>query len=224
MFHYGEEVGGIGSRGIASEHSEFLRGFDKAIAFDRKGSQDIITHQGGGRTASDEFALALAAELDMGHKPDDSGTFTDTSNYSEIILECSNVSCGYENCHTPNETLDVEYLLALRKACIKVDWESLPASRDPSVVEDLWVPMWNRRRVEMEFTIVEFADTFKLYDEIDDLIMEHESAEFLEGYAACLADMDETEAFITYEHISERKLRLAGYNLDDLENDSPYGF
>ncbi|HPU86514.1 MAG TPA: hypothetical protein PLE60_14390, partial [Candidatus Latescibacteria bacterium] len=112
-FHYGEERGGIGSSTIAIEHRPWLARFDRAIAVDRKGTDNIITHQGWGRCCSDDFAKALAAQFNMAgqnhsFKPDSGGVFTDTANYTDDIPECTNLSCGYEAQHTHNESLDVE--------------------------------------------------------------------------------------------------------------------
>ena len=136
MFHYGEERGGIGSSDIAEYHPEFLAKFDRAIAFDRKGTTDVITHQGMGRCCSDKFARDLSDALNaagskLSMAPDNGGIFTDTANYTEIIPECTNISCGYESAHTSAEFLDVEYLFKLRDALVQIDWEALPTCRDP---------------------------------------------------------------------------------------------
>lgn len=142
LFHRGEECGGIGSSHMASKFGHWLSKFDRAIAFDRRGSTDIITHQGSQRCCSDEFAQALADAFnatsdDMMYVPDDGGVFTDTANYTEFIPECTNISCGYQNEHTGNETLHLPTLFALRHACLTIDWDSLPTKRDPKVVEYL---------------------------------------------------------------------------------------
>lgn len=139
VFHRGEECGGIGSRWLAKQHPEFLRQFDRAIAFDRAGTTDVITHQAMGRCCSDEFAEALALKLNLTHelefKPSPDGVFTDTANYVELIPECSNLSVGYAMQHGPDEYQDVEFLLKLRDSLLNVDWESLPTVRDPSKIE-----------------------------------------------------------------------------------------
>ena len=139
VFHRAEECGGQGSRFLSAHYEEFLSGFDRAIAFDRRGSTSVITHQSMGRCCSDTFAEALADALSEHepcmYMPDDTGIFTDTANYTEIIPECTNISCGYENEHSGRETLHLPTILNLRDACLKIDWESLPTSRDPSVVE-----------------------------------------------------------------------------------------
>lgn len=138
LFHRGEEKGGLGSSALADEHAKWLEGFDMAIAFDRRGTYDVITHQGWGRCCSDEFANALSDALnveDMMYTPSDEGVFTDTANYTGLIAECTNLSCGYDMEHTGWETLYLPHLFALRDALVKVDWEALPVKRDPSVDE-----------------------------------------------------------------------------------------
>jgi hypothetical protein len=53
VFHRGEEVGGLGSRHIAMAAPETLAGIRYAVAFDRRGTGSIITHQAFGRCCSD---------------------------------------------------------------------------------------------------------------------------------------------------------------------------
>jgi hypothetical protein len=144
VFHRAEECGGIGSKHLASKHAEFIGSFSHAVAFDRKSSMSVITHQGYGRCCSDEFAQALADAINADgvsmYAPDDTGVFTDTANYTELIPECTNLSCGYANEHSSNETLHLPTLVALRDACLNIDWAGLPVVRDPSVVEKYSYP------------------------------------------------------------------------------------
>lgn len=136
VFHRAEEVGGKGSSYIAQHRPQFLEGIRHAIAFDRRGTKSIITHQGWGRCCSDTFALALGAELGLGHAPDDSGTFTDTANYTDLVSECTNVSVGYDNEHRSTETQDTAYAMALREALLSLDVSRLPIERRPG--DDDW--------------------------------------------------------------------------------------
>lgn len=133
VFHRFEESGGRGSQGMAEVHGDFLARFKRAIAFDRKGTYDVITHQWSGRCCSDTFAESLATALssDKYFYAPAEGVFTDTANYTWIIPECTNVSIGYQNEHKPTESLDVTYLVDLRKRLIALDWESLPTKRSP---------------------------------------------------------------------------------------------
>lgn len=135
IFHRAEEVGGQGSSYIANSTPELIEGYERAIAFDRKDDWSIITHQSGVRTCSEEFAKDLARELSMGHRPDSTGSFTDTANYDTIIPECTNLSVGYHNAHSARENQEIDYLLEFRDALIKVDWENLVTARDPEEVE-----------------------------------------------------------------------------------------
>lgn len=137
FFHRAEECGGLGSNHIAKQYPDVLYKFKRAIAFDRRGSTSVITHQGWGRCCSDVFAQALADALNDNehniYEPDDTGVFTDTANYTHIIPECTNISCGYLNEHTGNETLHLPTLFHLRDSCLTIDWEALPTDRDPQV-------------------------------------------------------------------------------------------
>ena len=153
LFHYGEERGGIGSTGMAEYHADFLKQFQRAVAFDRRGSTSVISHQGWGRCCSDTFAEVLADALNadsvLRMLPDNTGIFTDTANYVELIPECTNISCGYEAEHTKREVLDANFLSQLRDVVVILDWESLPTERiaepaqarfslyDPSYNDDL---------------------------------------------------------------------------------------
>src|SRR3546814_16306749 len=55
LFHRGEEQGCLGSRWIERHTPELLANIDAAIAFDRAGLGDVITHQSYGRTCSAAF-------------------------------------------------------------------------------------------------------------------------------------------------------------------------
>lgn len=95
-----EERGGKGSDYAAKNEAPFLKSFKRAIAFDRKGNSSVITHQGWGRCCSDTFANALADALNQHTgttvwQPDDTGIFTDTANFTELIPECTNVSFSW---------------------------------------------------------------------------------------------------------------------------------
>jgi hypothetical protein len=137
VFHRGEEKGGIGSKAMLDKEEVFLAKHEIAIAFDRKGTDDMITHQGGQECASDKCALAYAARLKeasggaLQYRLSRNGSFTDTRVYRNVIAECFNMSVGYENAHGPEESLDYGHLLTLRDALFKVDFDSLPVDRDP---------------------------------------------------------------------------------------------
>jgi hypothetical protein len=137
-----EERGGMGAKHLADKHAGLLSEFDRAIAFDRRGTSSVITHQGWGRCCSDTFADALSDLMsydELMFAPDDSGVYTDTAEFVNIIPECTNISVGYMNEHTKDETLDLRHLQALIDCAVLLDWESLPVERDPLVVEETWM-------------------------------------------------------------------------------------
>lgn len=138
VFHRSEESGGRGSGWIAEHTTKVLEGIDYAIAFDRKGTSSIITHQWGGRCCSEAFSLSLSAALGMGHKSDDTGSFTDTANYTDKVSECTNLSVGYDHQHSAKEFQNLPYLARLLKALLSFDESLLTASRDPAVSGYSW--------------------------------------------------------------------------------------
>lgn len=138
VFHAAEEVGGIGSSSLVG--SGFVKGqFDRAIAFDRKGTTSVITHQAYGQCCSDEFADALCAALNntedmLMYIPDNTGVYTDTAEYVGVVPECTNLSVGYYNEHTNSESLNFTFLEKLSRAVLEIDWEALPIGVIPKVL------------------------------------------------------------------------------------------
>jgi hypothetical protein len=140
IFSQGEECGGIGAKFLESTHKSLLGQFDRAIAFDRRGIDSVISHQGWGRCASDAFCQALANDLNlydgnMMYAPDDTGVYTDTAEFVDIIPECTNISVGYNSEHSQQESLNILHFEALANAAVKVLWDGLPVERDPTVSE-----------------------------------------------------------------------------------------
>ena len=132
IWHEGEEAGGLGSSWIAKNDKELLKTFDAAIAFDRKGFDNIITEQAGGQCCSNEFAKALALQLPLtGFKPDPTGTFTDTANYADYIPECTNLSVGYFGQHGKTETQNMIFAMMMRGAMIRFNEAKLVIKRKP---------------------------------------------------------------------------------------------
>ncbi|HEY0623190.1 M28 family peptidase [Sphingomonas sp.] len=152
VFHRGEEVGCLGSRHIADKEPQILDGIQIAIALDRAGERDIITHQLGARTASDEFAASFAAQvnargfLDM--RADDGGVYTDTNEYAGVVPECTNISVGYHGQHGPRETLSVYFAEALLDELMRLDVNALVVARDPAEIEDDYWQQWEPRRTQ----------------------------------------------------------------------------
>ena len=136
-FFIGEEVGCIGS-GKASQYGDFKGKYDKIISFDRRGTSSIITHQSSTRCCSESFGKSLAKELTnlgLSYQTDDTGVYTDSAEFMDIIPECTNISVGYYKEHTTGEHQDINHLISLAEACTKVDWKSLPVERDPNEKE-----------------------------------------------------------------------------------------
>jgi hypothetical protein len=126
-----EESGCHGSRAMADECPDWLNTIDHCISFDRKGMVDVITHQCGIRTASDEFAYALGDALALGMSPSDGGVYTDSNEFAHIIPECTNMAVGYNRQHTKQETQNLPFLTLLRDRLLQVDWQDLPVARFP---------------------------------------------------------------------------------------------
>lgn len=149
-FFLGEEVGCLGSRDLAKRLKEdnIFNYITKVVSFDRYGLTSVITFQTSGRCCSDDFANALAKELNdksievvqtekekFSYKIDEGGIYTDSAQFISIFPECTNISVGYYSQHTTTERQDIDHLEKLAKTCCLVDWESLPIKRDPSKTE-----------------------------------------------------------------------------------------
>jgi hypothetical protein len=140
-FFLGEEVGCIGSTKLADKHkTEPLPNIKKVISFDRRDYDSVITFQSSKRCCSDTFGKALANELNKNeslfkYDLDPTGIYTDSAKFVTIYQECTNISVGYKNEHTFKEQQDINHLILLANAVIKIDWEQLPIERDQKVVE-----------------------------------------------------------------------------------------
>ena len=108
-FFLGEEVGCVGSKKLSEkvktlkldENSHFSK-INKVISFDRRGTTSVISHQCSSRCCSDKFATELAKRLnDKGeslginnkkfeYKPDPTGLYTDSHQFTKIYPECTN--------------------------------------------------------------------------------------------------------------------------------------
>ena len=140
-FFLGEEVGCLGSKKVAEKHrQEKLDYIKKVISFDRRGTDSVITFQSSSRCCSEKFATELSTQLNLAndgfkYKNDPTGIYTDSAQFVSIYPECTNISVGYYSEHTHSERQDIAHLEKLAKACLKVDWSSLPVERDPGKVE-----------------------------------------------------------------------------------------
>ena len=131
VFHAAEERGGGGSSHIAKMTPDLLTGIKAAIALDRAGCDEVITHQGGVRMASDAFAMSLALQLPGIYAQSPDGVFTDTANYPDLIGECVNIGVGYSRQHSKLEVQSLAHAERLRAALVAFDWTTLEFSRRP---------------------------------------------------------------------------------------------
>lgn len=134
-FFIGEEVGCLGSKEISSDwyNNEFYNKIKRVITFDRKGYNSVITKQMYRSCCSDEFAEDLINKLStsgLKFEKDPTGVWCDSAEFMDIIAETTNISVGYSNEHTNNESQDIEFLENLANAVCNIDWESLPTVRD----------------------------------------------------------------------------------------------
>ena len=137
-FFIGEERGCIGSSRLSKvwrtkPESSYIT---KCVSFDRRGTDSVITEQLFGVCCSQEFSKDLSKRLNevdksFNYKPDPTGIYTDSAQFTELISECTNISVGYYNEHSPSEKQDIKHLEKLCEAVCKVDWESLPIIKKP---------------------------------------------------------------------------------------------
>jgi len=192
LFFEGEEYGGIGS-GEYSVGSVPTR-IKQVVSFDRRGYHDVVTHQMGGRCCSDEYANALADELnvkmgEMFYDISDGGVFTDSASFIDIVAECTNISVGYFNEHTTNESLDFGFLKDLGKAIVKVNWNALPILRDPTVKDDL-SNYWERYFNGLDDYIkIPYEDALAIYKRSENVLTMYYDADMLDELPPQVRDL-----------------------------------
>lgn len=127
-FFVGEEVGRIGSKFVNSIKPDHLKNIKRVISFDRRGYDDVITHQMSNRTCTDRFAKKLCKSLNkhgFEYKPSNDGGITDSYSFKDDNIDCTNISVGYFDEHTNEEMQNIVFLEKLATACLKIKWESL---------------------------------------------------------------------------------------------------
>jgi hypothetical protein len=137
VFTRGEECGAAGAREFAMH--PLLLEIDRSICFDRRGVDEVVTHQSCERGASDIFGDAVCDALNnqgLLYMPSDAGVFTDNALWFDAIPENLNIAAGYALEHSRDETLNLEHAEALCKAVINIDWDSLPTARQPRAYGD----------------------------------------------------------------------------------------
>jgi hypothetical protein len=238
IFTQGEERGGIGAKHLAKDHADLLRQFDRAIAFDRRGIDSVITHQGYGRCCSDAFADALADTLNVDDRlmylPDSTGVYTDTAEFTSFIPECTNISVGYDHEHSDRESLDIYHFMALADRVVQIAWDKLPTSRDPLAVESHWADQWHAYYADIPASVTtsvssfpygtqKFADGWTEEDDVEEAIQDA-----LAGYPGYLAELIcesvyPEEPALARRYISNNKLRDAEVLRDHLNILRTYG-
>ena len=217
IFSQGEECGGIGAKHLADHHQDLLKQFDRAIAFDRRGIDSVITHQGWGRCCSDAFAGALSDALNVDDRlmylPDDTGVYTDTAEFTDIIPECTNISVGYLSEHTANESLDIFHFCALAERVINIDWDSLPTDRDPSVKENKWDRWGDWGVSSTSVTSYSGYGGYPAFDD-DDLILGAEEEDVREAIYEAMAGWPDWLACLIAESVYPEDPEMAEHFID----------
>lgn len=168
VFHHGEERGCIGAGDLARDRSHWYAGFDMAIALDRAGTHDIVSHQMGQRCASPTFINSLGAELSRVDSRltyrSAHGVYTDTAEYTHLIPECTNLSVGYEGQHGRSESVNSAHVMRLRNALITLDTDRLIVARNP--LDSDYGSLWGD--YGYADTAVEVIDGYTYEDDPDD--------------------------------------------------------
>lgn len=210
-FFIGEERGGIGSHQVAGvfESVEHLQGVKRCVSFDRRNYFSIITHQLGRQCCSNQFAEALAKELNksgLSISLDSTGVYTDSASFIDEIPECTNISVGYFSEHTVNESQNISYLERLAKSCLKVDWESLPTVKKVGFDE---ATMRKYKTFISDFKSTIFNLEAKMVSEY--------------GNAFIKIDVDEPDPIIVYRDLQSIESLLNKHNMDpDIRFDDNY--
>jgi len=203
VVHAAEEVGCKGSSGLVYDNPYWLDYTDAVISFDRKGTDSVITHQMGIRTASDEFAKSFSDALNLPQlKSDKHGSYTDSNEYARVVAECTNISVGYYNQHSVAETQDLEFAELLLNHLLDADWSKIVISRDPAIYEDSWSyhdqPMY-------EYGHREALDMVSVVEDNPESI-----ANLLESlgytYQTLLDDIDSGDSFYTNNYGARRMM------------------
>ncbi|OZM56947.1 hypothetical protein CIB95_09255 [Lottiidibacillus patelloidae] len=109
VFTVEEEIGLLGARNV---NDYFLWGVDAALVVDRRGKGDIVTSCYGAFPFCDkaysDFIEKVASDSGMPYWKATSGGSSDTKIWAEHNIQSVNLSAGYMNEHTDDETLDIE--------------------------------------------------------------------------------------------------------------------
>lgn len=139
FFFAGEELGLLGSKAALEEDAIRFYQFKRAVSFDGVEQGVLSAGREGEAFCSDEFANALAFQFclqGVNYKPEiiSKDIFTDSLLFTGLIPECTNLSSGVWNLHTPQEYVNIRLVEEIARAAAKVNWEGLPAFRLPKQV------------------------------------------------------------------------------------------
>jgi len=140
VFHRAEETGMVGSEHLAFKSPDLFTGIEACIAFDRYGTNSIITHQMRERGCSDAFVDSLAKQL-PGYRADPDGSYTDSYAYFGLIPECTNISVGYYYQHTRREMQNLSFAEQLKEWLLAFDESKLVIEREP---QDTYLDYYNK--------------------------------------------------------------------------------
>lgn len=210
-FFIGEERGGIGSHQVAGVYDtvEHLKGMKRCVSFDRRNYYSIITHQLGRQCCSEKFAQSLADELNksgLSIALDATGVYTDSASFIDEIPECTNISVGYFSEHTTNESQNITYLEKLAKACLSVNWESLPTIKKVGFDEEI---MRKYKPFISDFKTTVFNLETKMVNEY--------------GRSFIRIDVDDPDPTIVHQDLKSMEKLLSKHNMDpDVRFDDNY--
>jgi hypothetical protein len=201
-FFIGEERGGIGSNKVADifENIEHLKIVKRCVSFDRRNYFSVITNQLGRQCCSNEFATALAKELNKSGLKislDPTGVYTDSASFIDKIPECTNISVGYFSEHTVDERQNISYLIRLAEACLKVDWENLPTVKKVGFDEEV---LRKYGKFISDFKAAAFTLETKMVSEY--------------GTAYIKIEVDDPDVLTVYEDLQMMNLLLDKYKID----------
>ena len=183
-FFIGEEKNGIGSRQLIATDPDYLRQFEKSIAFDRKEYGSVVNIQFGRRCCSPEFEAEVVKRLEQNGIPWDKslshGMGTDNGLFMDVIPEITNLSTGVFYEHSWRERIDIDYTYRVLKAVSKIDWESLPTVRIPMSQREEWElekRKWAKEKEEREETrkvrkkeeVDKWMKDYKVKNKLEDL-------------------------------------------------------
>lgn len=140
FFSVGEEIGCVGSKYAIENEQEFFLDCMYAITLDRRGKSDICVKSCGVSNGRLQFIRQLSdAFFDSNILPTFvDGASADVIHIRNVVYDCVNMSVGYEDPHSNNETVNVDNFLNLYSSLRRFVKKYKPHSQSftrPYVVE-----------------------------------------------------------------------------------------